>query len=57
MFKLLDVSWYLCRFIIKAEVYDGEEAATFVMFDTDGESIIRKSCKDLVLGSKVHVSV
>ncbi|XP_057434300.1 uncharacterized protein LOC130726987 isoform X2 [Lotus japonicus] len=41
------------RFIIKAEVYDGEETATFVMFDNDSESIIQKSCKDLVLGSKI----
>ncbi|XP_057421220.1 uncharacterized protein LOC130715169 isoform X2 [Lotus japonicus] len=36
------------RFRIKVEVCEGEETATFVLFDTDSQHILQKSCKDLV---------
>nr|AFK33968.1 unknown [Lotus japonicus] len=40
------------RFRIKFEVSDGDEVATFAIFDTDCENMLKKSCRELVLGSK-----
>ncbi|XP_057432825.1 uncharacterized protein LOC130725629 isoform X2 [Lotus japonicus] len=40
------------RFKIKLDVSDGEENATFLLFDSDAEHILQKSCKDLVASSK-----
>ncbi|XP_057440291.1 uncharacterized protein LOC130732203 [Lotus japonicus] len=40
------------RFRIKIEVCDGDEVASFAIFDTDCENILKKSCRELVLGSK-----
>ncbi|XP_057452543.1 uncharacterized protein LOC130744368 [Lotus japonicus] len=41
------------RFRVKVEVSDGEEDASFVMFDTDCQNVLMKTCKELVIGSKV----
>ncbi|XP_057417149.1 uncharacterized protein LOC130711499 [Lotus japonicus] len=40
------------RFRLKVEVYDGDEVATFVLFDTDCQHILKKSCREIVLCSK-----
>ncbi|XP_057453440.1 uncharacterized protein LOC130745283 [Lotus japonicus] len=40
------------RFRLKVNVSDGDEAATFVLFDTDFQNIIKKTCRELVLCSK-----
>lgn len=34
---------------------DGEEDASFVMFDTDCQNVLMKTCKELVIGSKVLI--
>ncbi|XP_057452415.1 uncharacterized protein LOC130744238 [Lotus japonicus] len=40
------------RFRLKVDVYDGDEVATFVIFDGDCENIIKKSCRELFAKAK-----
>ncbi|XP_057418011.1 uncharacterized protein LOC130712190 [Lotus japonicus] len=40
------------RFRVKFEVSDGEDLATFVLFDADCQNLINKTCKELVVSSK-----
>ncbi|XP_057439884.1 uncharacterized protein LOC130731626 isoform X1 [Lotus japonicus] len=44
------------RFRLKFEVCDGDELATFVMFDTDCQNMLGKSCRELVMFSKGKAS-
>ncbi|XP_057428167.1 uncharacterized protein LOC130721389 isoform X2 [Lotus japonicus] len=40
------------RFRLKLEVDDGGDSAIFVMFDTDSQQLLGKTCKELVVTSK-----
>lgn len=49
------MQWIWFSFRVKVEVSDGEEDASFVMFDTDCQNVLMKTCKELVIGSKVLI--
>ncbi|XP_057457625.1 uncharacterized protein LOC130748416 [Lotus japonicus] len=45
------------RFRVKFEVSDGEDLATFVLFDADCQNLINKTCKELVVSSKASKAI
>lgn len=45
------------RFRVKIEAEDNGVAGTFVLFDTDCQQLLNKSCKDLVVIHKVFFCV
>lgn len=51
--KLVFIFSFFCRFRLKVDVSDGDEVATFVIFDTDCQNILKKTCRELVICSKV----